>query len=130
MSRPESLNDLSDNLKESSPDIEIDFREVLALSTDILHKLLELVDALEIDNNITVNGERRKGDPVHYHRRLSSKELGEVLESKRRDWDLHKKLYEQCLEDPSSVERWEKWGIDDWARREGKPAIDWPEEDA
>ena len=64
---------------------------------------------------------------ITYYLRPTQKDLEKKLRDAQRSWDRNKELYEEALTDPNPIPRYMHWSVNDWARKEDKPAISWPD---
>ena len=78
------------------------------------------------DGLLDKEGSIDDGDEIIYLFRPTEKDRERKLRSAQYSWDRSKELYEKALIDPDSVPRYMHWNVDEWAKNENKPAIQWP----
>ena len=128
MSRPTAFEDLSPYDQRGQEVASIDYATLFSLSWKTIVRVLKASEALnrEVeDGRLVKEGEAAKNDTVSYKLQLTDEEREQKLLAEQRRWDALKARYEDALTDPDSVPQWARYGVNLWAKEEGKPAIDW-----
>lgn len=124
--RPEKFTDLDQKTRRGHEVLSFDPAHILLLNTQVLARVLDLIDALEEVGMTGSVEDLRHNQKMTIVVPLSAKEKADKLDDAQWRWDRNKTKYEKALADPASLEQWEHWSIDQWAKAEGLPAIDWP----
>lgn len=132
MSRPTKFEDLSLHDQQGPKVASFDPSLFLSLPRKALIrtlKALESLDACAADGLLDKDGSIDDGGAIVYTLRPTAADRKRKLRSAQDSWDRHKELYGQALTSPSSVPSYMRWSVGDWAKTEGKPAIQWPDAD-
>lgn len=130
MARPTKFEDLADRDQQGRTVATFDPTLFLSLPRKALIrvlKTLESLDACAADGLLDKDGEIDSGEDIVYRLRPTAVDRKRKLRNAQDSWDRHKELYEQALASPSSVPTYMRWGVEGWAKNEGKPAIQWPD---
>lgn len=128
MSRPTAFEDLSPYDQRGPEVASIDYTTLFSLSRKTIVRVLKASEALDQeveDGNLVKEGDAKKNDTVSYRLCVAEEEREQKLLTEQRRWDAFKARYEEALTDPDSVPQWSRYGVNLWAKEEGKPAIDW-----
>ena len=120
MSRPTKFEDLSIYTQQGPKVASFDHAYFLSLPRKTLIRTLKTIESMDKD---AADGLLDREGFV-YRLRPTEKDRERKLRAAQSEWDRTKKYYE----DPASAPDWMHWDINRWAEEEGKPTIDWPEE--
>lgn len=130
MSRPTKIEDLSLYDQQGQKIATFDSAFFLSLPRKALVRVLKTLESLDTsvaNGLLDKEGGVKGGDEITYYLRPTQKDLEKKLRDAQCSWDRNKELYEEALTDPNSIPRYMYWSVDDWARKEDKPAIPWPD---
>lgn len=130
MSRPTRIEDLSLYDQQGQKIATFDPAVFLSLPRKALVRILKTLESLDTsvaNGLLDKEGNIEGGDEITYYLRPTQKDLEKKLRDAQRSWDRNKELYEEALTDPNPIPRYMHWSVDDWARKEDKPAIPWPD---
>lgn len=130
MSRPTEFEDLSDYDQQGPKVASFDLSLFLSLPRKTLIRVLKTIESLDkdvADGLLGKDGSIDDGDEIIYRLLPTEKDRERKLRSAQYSWDRSKELYEKALTEPDSVARYMRWNVDDWAKNENKPAIQWPD---
>lgn len=130
MSRPTKFEDLSTYDQQGQKIAAFDSALFLSLPRKALVrvlKTLESLDASVASGLLNREGDIEGSDEITYYLLPTEKDREKKLHNAQYSWDRSKELYERALTDPDPIPRYMRWTVDDWARNENKPAIQWPD---
>lgn len=130
MSRPTKIEDLSLYDQQGQRIATFDSALFLSLPRKALVRVLKTLESLDTsvaNGLLDKDGDVEGGDEITYYLRPTQKDLEKKLRDAQRSWDRNKELYEEALTDPKPIPRYMHWSVDDWARKEDKPTIAWPD---
>lgn len=128
MTRPTKFEDLSDYDQQGRMVATFNHADFLSLPQKTLIRVLKTVESLDkdvADGVLDKTGGIDSGEDLVYRFQPTEKDRERKLRSAQYSWNRSKELYEKALTDPDSVARYMRWNVDDWAKNEGKPAIQW-----
>lgn len=128
MSRPTKFEDLSTYDQQGLKVASFAPSLFLSLPRKTLIRVLKALESLDVsvaDGLLDKEGSIDDGEDVVYRLRPTEEDRARKLRGAQLDWDRTKEWYEEAQVDPASVPDWKHWSIKQWAKEEGKPAIDW-----
>ena len=131
MPRPTKFEDLSARDQMGPKVATFEPAYFLTLPRKALTRTLKTIEALDknvADGLLDKEGGIDSGETIAYYCRPTAEDRERKLYYAQAKWDHTKKYYEDALMDPASVPDWMHWSINQWAKGEGEPAIDWPQE--
>lgn len=130
MSRPTKIEDLSPYDQQGRRIATFDSALFLSLpQKDLVRvlKTLKSLDASVASGLLDKKGNIKDSDEITYRLLPTQKDLEKKLHNAQYSWDRSKELYEKALTDPDPIPCYMRWAVDDWARNENKPTIQWPD---
>ena len=132
MSRPTKFEDLHTYDQQGQRIATFDSSLFLSLPRKALVRVLKTLESLEASvasGLLDKEGDIEGGDEITYRLLPTEKDREKKLRNAQYSWDRSKELYEKALTDPDPIPRYMRWTVDDWARNENKPTIQWPDKE-
>lgn len=132
MPRPTKFEDLSTYDQQGQRIATLDSALFLSLPRKALLRILKTLESLDAgvaNGLLNKEGDIEGADEITYYLQPTEKDRERKLRNAQYSWDRAKELYEKALIDPDSIPRYMHWSIEDWAKNENKPAIQWPDEE-
>ena len=132
MTRPTKFEDLSDYDQQGRMVATFNHVDFLTLPRKTLIRILKTVESLDknvADGLLDKEGSIDSGEDLVYRLRPTENECARKLRNAQALWDRTKKRYEDAITDPDSVPRYMRWNVEEWAKSENKPAIQWLDTD-
>jgi hypothetical protein len=130
MTRPTKFEDLDDYNQQGPMVATFNHAYFLSLPRKPLIRILKTIESMDkevAEGLLDKQGSIETGEDLVYRLRPTEKDRERKLRNAQHTWDRCKELYEKFLTDPDSVPHYMRWNIEEWAKNENKPAIQWPD---